>query len=81
MRIVLIDDFIPNRILLVVKCVYESSVVHVIPVIAYAIAVTADIRIKDFIARVLYLYRIGREFFPYREFGFGLVVIHTWNAF
>ena len=81
MRIVLIDDFIPNRILLVVKCVYESSVVHVAPVIAYAIAVTADIRIKDFIARVLYLYRIGREFFPYREFGFDLIVIHTWNAF
>ena len=28
------------------------------------IAVTADIRIKDFIARVLYLYGIGWEFLP-----------------
>lgn len=81
MRIVLIDDFIPDRVPLVTKCVYGSSVVHVIPVIAYTITVTADIRIEDFIARVLYLYGIGWEFLPYRGLGFDLIVIHTWNAF
>ena len=63
MRIVVID-FIPDWIFLVVKCIDGSSVVHVAPVIAYTIAVTADIRIKDFIARVLYLYGIGWEFLP-----------------
>ena len=62
MRIVVINDFIPDRILLVVECVYGSSVVHVAPVIAYTIAVTADIRIKDFIARVLYLHGISWDF-------------------
>ena len=61
MRIVVID-FIPDWIFLVVKCIDGSSVVHVAPVIAYAIAVTIDIRIEDFIARVLYLYGIGWEF-------------------
>ena len=76
MRIVVIDDFILNWIFLVVKYVYESSIVYIDPVIAYAFAVIAGGRIIDLIARVLYLYSIARKFLLCREFVFDLVVIH-----